>query len=127
MYSRTTRSKPGRRRSKTACARLSPLIPFRAQAITPSSFVWLIPASRSRNSLSTWVVQSQVISGHRRAIGILGFSTSTQIAACFRKEEGITGKGWGRDQDQFDFTHVEATKGGCKPGASVPLLSEFAF
>src|SRR5262249_51474635 len=73
MYSRTTRSKPGRRRSKTACASPGPFIPYRAQAITLSNFAWLIPASCSRNSLSTWVVQNQVISGHRRATGILVF------------------------------------------------------
>src|SRR5260370_27350699 len=73
MYSGTTRSKPGRRPSKTACVKPSRLIPCGAQATTRSTFVWLIPASRFRNSLSTWVVQSQVISGHPRATGILVF------------------------------------------------------
>jgi len=70
----------------------------------------LILASRSRNSLSTWVVQSQVISGHQRAIGILGFSTSTQIADCVSQ-----------DQDQFDFTQVEGNKRGLQNGTKYPI------
>src|SRR5260370_20248827 len=42
MCSRMTRSKPGRRQSKTACVKPSPLIPCGEQATTRSSFVWLI-------------------------------------------------------------------------------------